>query len=125
MILSDVFVRYPKLKIVLGHMGENVPFYLSRADHWYEYRPESYEARMKPSDVFTRNFAVTTSGFVHAPTLAYAVDVLGPENVLWAIDYPYETMEPATTFMDEVQIAPSIKQAIYGGNASRLFKLPI
>ena len=124
MITSDVFVRFPKLRIVLGHMGENVPFYLNRADHWYDYRPESYEANMKPSEVFLRNFAVTTSGFVHAPTLAYAVEVLGAENVMWAIDYPYETMEPAVRFMDEVQMPAAVKRAIYGGNAARLFKLP-
>ncbi|WP_305096690.1 amidohydrolase family protein [Croceibacterium aestuarii] len=124
MILSDVFVRYPKLRIVLGHMGENVPYYLSRADHWYEYRPQSYEAKLKPSEVFLRNFAVTTSGFVHAPTLAYAVEVLGAENVLWAIDYPYEEMEPTVRFMDEVQLPGAVKRAIYGGNAAHLFKLP-
>ncbi len=123
MILSDVFVRYPKLKIVLGHMGEFIPFYLSRADHWYDYRPGSFGAKMKPSDVFLRNFAVTTSGFVHAPTLTYTVEVLGAENVLWAIDYPYETMEPAVRFMDGVQMPPAVKRAIYGGNAARLFKL--
>ena len=123
MILSDVFERYPKLTIVLGHMGENIPFYLSRADHWYDYRPGSYGAKHKPSEIFARNFAITTSGFLHGPTLDFAIEVLGPEKVLWAIDYPYETMEPAVRFMDTVPLAPSVRQAVYGGNAARLFHI--
>lgn len=124
MILSDVFVRYPKLQIVLGHMGENIPYYLARADHWYDYRPESYGARLKPSEVFARNFAITTSGFLHAPTISYAVEVLGASKIMWAIDYPYEEMEPAVSFLNEWQIAPSIKRAVAGGNAERIFQLP-
>jgi predicted TIM-barrel fold metal-dependent hydrolase len=124
MILSDVFVRYPRLQIVLGHMGENIPYYLSRADHWYDYRPEAYGAQLKPSEVFARNFFITTSGFLHGPTIAYAAEVLGPSRIMWAIDYPYEDMEPAVAFLDEWQIAPAIKRAVAGANAERIFRLP-
>jgi predicted TIM-barrel fold metal-dependent hydrolase len=124
MMLSDVFVRYPDLQIVLGHMGENIPYYLARADHWYDYRPDSYGADRKPSEVFARNFSITTSGFLHAPTIAYAIEVLGPAKIMWAIDYPYEPMEPAVKFLDSWQVAPSLKRAVAGGNAERIFHLP-
>ncbi|HEX9805706.1 MAG TPA: amidohydrolase family protein [Alteraurantiacibacter sp.] len=124
MMVSGVFDRFPKLQIVLGHMGENIPFYLWRSDHWFERRPEEYGSSLKPSEIFARNFSVTTSGVEHGPALRYTLEVLGPDRIMWAIDYPYEQMQPSVEFMDGLQLAPSTLHAIYGGNAARLFRLP-
>jgi 2,3-dihydroxybenzoate decarboxylase/5-carboxyvanillate decarboxylase len=125
MMVSGVFDRFPKLQIVLGHMGENIPFHLWRSDHWFERRPEEYGSSLKPSEIFARNFWVTTSGVEHGPALRYTLEMLGPEKIMWAIDYPYEQMQPSVEFMDGLQLAPSTRRAIYGGNAARLFRLPV
>lgn len=125
MMVSGVFDRFPKLQIVLGHMGENIPFYLWRSDHWFERRPDEYGSSLKPSEVFARNFWVTTSGVEHGPALRYTLETLGPERIMWAIDYPYEQMQPSVEFMEGLQLAPSIHRAIYGGNAARLFRLQV
>jgi 2,3-dihydroxybenzoate decarboxylase/5-carboxyvanillate decarboxylase len=123
MMVSGVFDRFPKLQIVLGHMGENIPFHLWRSDHWFERRRSEYASSLKPSEIFARNFSVTTSGVEHGPALRYTLEVLGPERIMWAIDYPYEEMQPSVHFMDKLEIAPSTRRAIYGGNAARQFRL--
>lgn len=123
LILSGVFDRFPKLQIVIGHMGENVPFHLWRSDHWYHRRRQVYRSSLSPSEVMRRNFHITTSGVEHAPALRYAIEVLGADRVLWAIDYPYEVMEPSVRFMNEVKIPEAERLAVYGGNAARIFHI--
>jgi 2,3-dihydroxybenzoate decarboxylase/5-carboxyvanillate decarboxylase len=124
LITSGVFDRFPKLRIVLGHMGENIPFYLWRSDHWFERRRNVYRSSLKPSEVFRRNFMITTSGVEHEPALRYAIEVLGADRVMWAIDYPYEAMSPATTFLNDARIEDADRAAIFHRNAERIFHLP-
>jgi 5-carboxyvanillate decarboxylase len=124
LILSGVFDRFPKLKIVLGHMGESIPYNLWRADHWYEYRRGIQRSSLPPSEVFKRNFLITTSGFEHLPALKYCLEVLGSDRIMWAIDYPYEESGPATRFMNEAQVSDEDKEKIFHLNAERVFRLP-
>lgn len=121
LILSGVFDRFPKLQIVLGHMGENIPFHLWRSDNWYKKRASAYPSKLPPSEVMKRNFHITTSGVEHGPALRYTIEVLGAERILWAIDYPYEEMAPAVTFMNSVDIPEAQRSAIYHRNTERLF----
>lgn len=123
LILSGVFDRFPKLKIVLGHMGENIPYHLWRSDYWYERRRSEYVGRMKPSEVFKRNFLITTSGVEHAPVLEYCLKVLGADNIMWAIDYPYQPSTPAVRFMNEVAISEEDRRKIFHLNAERVFRI--
>lgn len=127
LIMSGVFDRFPELKIVLGHMGEGVPFWLWRMDRMGDprrrrpaHRPP-YRMAEAPSYYFKRNFAITTSGMESVPALKYSIDVLGDENVMWAIDYPYQDMPDAVKFMDEADIPDESKAKIYSGNAERIF----
>jgi 5-carboxyvanillate decarboxylase len=124
LILSGVFDRFPKLKIVLGHMGESIPYNLWRADHWYEYRRGVQRSSLPPSEVFKRNFLITTSGVEHVPVLEYCLKVLGADRIMWAIDYPYEESGPATRFMNEAQIPDEDKEKVFHLNAERIFRLP-
>ncbi|MBU0556545.1 MAG: amidohydrolase family protein [Alphaproteobacteria bacterium] len=124
LILSGVFDKLPNLKIVIGHMGENIPFHLWRSDHWFERRRDAYGSKLKPSEVMKRNIFITTSGVEHGPALRYAIDVLGADRVLWAIDYPYEEMEPSVTFMNHAPLNPAEREAVFHGNAERVFHLP-
>jgi predicted TIM-barrel fold metal-dependent hydrolase len=124
LIVSEVFERFPRLQIVLGHMGENIPFSLWRSDYWFERRRGAYKAPLKPSEIMKRNFMITTSGVEHDPALRYSIEVLGADRIMWAIDYPYQPMPPAVSFMDEAQISEADRAAIYHRNAERAFHLP-
>ncbi len=123
-ILSGVLDRFPRLKIVLGHMGESIPYNLWRADHWYHYRRGIQQSSLQPSDVFKRNFLITTSGVEDTRVLDYCLKWLGPDRIMWAIDYPYEESAPATRFMNEAPIPDADKEKIFHLNAERLFRLP-
>jgi 5-carboxyvanillate decarboxylase len=124
LICSGVFDRFPNLKIVIGHMGEAIPFWLWRFDFMHARAVSSNRARrleLKPSEYFRRNFAITTSGVESHEALEYSIKVLGVENVMWAIDYPYQPTAPAVAFMDSAPIPDDQKALVYSGNAERVF----
>jgi predicted TIM-barrel fold metal-dependent hydrolase len=126
LICSGVFDRFPKLKIVIGHMGEAIPFWLWRLDFMHARAVATNRAKrldLKPSEYFLRNFAITTSGMESPDALQYCIKVLGPENVMWAIDYPYQPTPPAVAFMDSVVLPQEQKRLIYHRNAERIFGL--
>ena len=121
LILSGVLDRFPKLQIVLGHMGENMPFHLWRMDQ--RHRPERAAVKLKPSEYFLRNFSITTSGMQDTLALDFSLKKLGPDRVMWAIDYPYEQTGPAVEWMDKATIADADKLKVYSSNAERVFKI--
>lgn len=124
LICGGVFDRFPKLKIVIGHMGEGIPFWLWRIDFMHGRAVATDRSRkleLKPSEYFRRNFAITTSGVESHDALEYSIKVLGAENVMWAIDYPYQPTGPAIAFMDSAPIPDEQKALIYHGNAERIF----
>jgi 5-carboxyvanillate decarboxylase len=126
LILSGVFDRYPRLRIVLGHMGEALPFWMWRLDHMAARRAR--DGRMKPlalppSAYFRRNFAVTTSGFEDRDILDLVIKIAGIENVMWAVDYPYESAIDAVAFIDRARLTDSQRAGISHRNAERLFHL--
>jgi predicted TIM-barrel fold metal-dependent hydrolase len=126
LILSGVFDRYPKLRIVLGHMGEALPFWMWRLDHMAARRAK--DGRMKPlglapSAYFRRNFAVTTSGFESPDVLDLVIKAAGIDNVMWAIDYPYENSRDAVAFIEGATLSPAQRSAIFHSNAERLFHM--
>ncbi len=126
MILSGVFDRYPRLRIVLGHMGEALPFWMWRLDHMAARRAK--DGRMKPlalapNEYFRRNFAVTTSGFESPEVLDLVIKSAGIENVMWAIDYPYENSRDAVTFIEGANLTAEQRASIFHRNAERIFQL--
>jgi len=76
-----------------------------------------------PSDYFKDHFVITTSGVCSPPALRHALDVLGPEAILFAADYPYESVAEAVDFMDNASIADEDRHKIYQTNAEKLFNL--
>jgi 5-carboxyvanillate decarboxylase len=125
LMLSGTLDRFPKLKIVLGHMGEAVPFWLWRLDFMAHpgfgnnLRPN----KLKPSEYFRQNFAITTSGVEDHLALKYCIDRIGVDSVMWAIDYPYQPSTPAVAFIESAPIADADKQKIAHGNAERIFHI--
>ncbi len=126
LIFCGLFDRFPKLKIVLGHMGEGLPFWVTRLDFMHDEAVVVGAAprlQLKPSEYLKRNFVITTSGQENHLALKYSIDVLGEDNVMWAIDYPYQPMAPAVRFMDTAPLSEAMKAKVYGGNAARVFHI--
>jgi 5-carboxyvanillate decarboxylase len=124
LIVSGVFDRFPNLKIIIGHMGEAIPFWLWRIDFMHARAVSSNRARkieLKPSDYFRRNIAITTSGMESPDALEFSIKVLGVENIMWAVDYPYQPTAPAVAFMDTFEISDEQKALLYHRNAERIF----
>jgi 5-carboxyvanillate decarboxylase len=127
LIVAGVFDRYPNLKIVLGHMGEAVPYWLYRIDYMYNVytsrRTELRKIKGKPSEYVKNNFLITTSGVNFHPTLKYCHEVLGPENIMFAIDYPYQESMEAAHFMQTAPLPLADMEKMTHGNAERIFHI--
>lgn len=124
LIMAGVFEEFPDLKIVLGHMGEGIPFYLQRIDNRYllQVKMGAVKALKKlPSQYFKDNFVITTSGVSQNSSLQLCYDELGADRILFAADYPYESSEEAVKFLESADINDSDKQKIFHRNAEQLF----
>lgn len=125
LIFSGVFDRYPGVKIILGHMGETLPIQLWRLDSRYAISNQRYVIQKKPSDYCRENIFITTSGVCFDPALRCALDAIGPRNVMFSIDYPFESTKIAADWIENSKISEAERQAVAHGNAERLLKLKI
>jgi 5-carboxyvanillate decarboxylase len=130
LILSGVFERYPRLKIILGHLGEALPFWLWRMDSRFEEEkgdPASaayYKHFSRtPAEVFRENFYLTVSGMYWEPVLRFVCSVFGSGRIMFATDYPYESTEEAARFMETVGLEGNDAEKIAHLNAERMLKL--
>lgn len=128
-ITSGVFDRFPRLKIVVGHLGEALPFWLYRLDYMHagSVRAQRYESikplERKPSDYLRENVWVTTSGVAWAPAIMFCREVLGPDRVLYAMDYPYQYVAEEVRAHDNLPLDAAAKKALFQTNAERVFGL--
>jgi len=117
-----LFDEMPKLQIVLGHLGERIPFDLWRLDHRMGKLPNR-PAKRKMADYFRNNFYVTTSGNFCTQSLVHTILTIGADRVLFAIDYPFEDNAQAASWFDAVEIAEQDRIKIGRDNAKALFGL--
>ena len=130
MITSGVFDQFPHLKLVIGHMGEALPFWLYRLDfmHNAQVRSGRYEA-LQPlkkgtvSAYMRENVWITCSGMPWEPAIRFAQDVLGMDRVLYAMDYPYQCPAEEVRALDEMSLAPQDKKKFFQTNAEELFRI--
>ncbi len=120
LILSGMFDAYPDLKIILGHMGEALPFMLWRIDNSLS-RPGNKRVNFR--EKFCRNFYVTTSGFFSTPALLCCMMEMGIDRVLFSVDYPYEENVPGADWFEKVPLSGEDKEKILNGNAVQLLHL--
>jgi predicted TIM-barrel fold metal-dependent hydrolase len=120
-----VLDRFPRLRIVLGHLGEALPFWMWRLD--YMGAPGARAAgrpnQLKPSEYFRRNFAITTSGVEDPLALRFCIDKFGVDGIMWAIDYPYQPTAPAVEFLETAPLSDHEREQIAHGNAERIFRI--
>jgi len=127
-ITSGVFDRFPKLKLVVGHLGEALPFWLFRLDYMHRATVASKRyAFMKPlqrqvSDYLRENVYVTSSGMAWAPAIQFCQQVLGVDRVMYAMDYPYQFEASEVLAMDSVGTAAD-RNSFYALNARKVFDL--
>ena len=127
-ITSGVFDRFPKLKLVVGHLGEALPFWLFRLDYMHRATVASKRyAFMKPlrrqvSDYLRENVYVTSSGMAWAPAIQFCQQVLGVDRVMYAMDYPYQFEASEVLAMDSVGTAAD-RNSFYALNARKVFGL--
>jgi 2,3-dihydroxybenzoate decarboxylase len=126
LIANGVFDRFPKLRMVLGHLGEMLPFMLDRIDNRYRFETGLFpDKRMKrkPSEYFRNHFVVTTTGMNFATPLKAAIAVLGIDNVLFGIDHPYEDQSEEVAKFEAMGLSEADKKKLYQTNSERVFKL--
>ena len=124
-ITSGALDRFPNLKIVIGHGGEGLPYWLYRIDYMQEYNRQSFmpKLEMLPSDYMKRNIYITTSGLPWAPAITMAQSVLGMDRVLYAMDYPYQYRVEEVIMTDNFPISPADKKKLFQTNAEKVFSL--
>ncbi len=129
LVVSGAFDRFPRLKVVLGHLGEGLPYWLFRIDfmHGASVRSGRYASQPKlqhPASHYLReNFYYTTSGMAWTPPIRYVQQVMGMDRLMYAMDYPYQFIPEEVNVTDELPIAYEDLKAFYQTNAERVFKL--
>jgi 2,3-dihydroxybenzoate decarboxylase len=120
LVLSGVFDAYPRLKIILGHLGESLPFSLWRIDMALQRQGN----RSTPfRDTFREHFWITTSGNFSTPALLCCVMEMGVDRILFSVDYPFVPNPPGVKWMEHVPLGPEDRAKILNGNARRLLRL--
>ena len=125
LMCSGLFDAHPRLNIILGHLGENLPYALWRIDHangWIENR-HSYPAKKPMRDYFCTNFHITTSGNFNTQALIEAMLVIGADHIMFSADWPFENIDHATQWFDACPISETDRVKIGRSNAQRLFRL--
>lgn len=124
LMCSGLFDKYPKLTIILGHLGETLPFIMWRISMRIHFTPRGIPAKKLIQEYFKSNFYVTTSGNYSTSSLQNAVSVIGADRVMFAVDYPFEKPAEASEWFESVTfLTPEEKQKIAYGNAAKLFNM--
>ena len=120
-IVSGLFDRVPKTKLVIGHLGEAIPFLLDRIDNRISFLPNpKLKNQRKPSDYFRDNIYVTTSGNMSPAAFRCTRDVLGIEKIIFGSDYPYEVIDAMTDFVKNLELTAEERDLLSFKNAENL-----
>lgn len=128
-ITAGVFDRFPRLRMILGHMGEALPFWAYRLDYMHQacVKSQRYESmkplQRRPSDYLRENFYITNSGVAWEPAIKFTQAFMGADRVLYAMDYPYQYAPDEVNMLDDMDMALEDKKKFFQTNAETLFKL--
>lgn len=121
MILGGVFDNYPDLQVIIGHMGEGLPFMLPRFDNTL--RPELTGLKHPVSTYLRKNLTYTFANFNNEATYANLVSQVGIDRVAFSADYPFGSMKAARAFLDSLPLSDDERARISHRNAERLLGL--
>ena len=124
LVTSGLFDRYPRLQMILGHMGECIPFHIWRIDHVLQIAPRGSPAQRPVSAYLRDNVHITTSGVFHTPAMLLTMLTTGSDRILFSVDYPFEVHAEAANWFDSCEISELDRRKIGRDNARRLFGLP-
>lgn len=127
MVTNGVFDRHPKAQVILGHLGEHIPFDMWRINHWFEDRKKllkpGLDCKKTIREYFNENFWITTSGHFSTTTLNFVKDEVSADRILFSVDYPFETFEDGCNWFDNAEMNTGDRLKIGRENAKGLFKL--
>ncbi|MHB1555608.1 MAG: amidohydrolase family protein [Acidimicrobiales bacterium] len=121
LVLGGVFDRFPRLTVVIGHMGENIPFSLARADSVLS--PMATHLKRRVAEYFYEHFYFTTSAYFTLPPFQCALSVFGIDRLLFSVDYPFSDNLEGRRFLDNVPLSPGDLEKLAHGNAEQLLDL--
>ena len=123
-LFGGVFDRYPGAKLILGHMGETLPYQLWRFDsRWEISNRKEKTLALKPSEYFRRNIWCTSAGVCSDAPLNCALEAMGEDRVMFSVDYPYERPEEAGEWIEAAPLDDATRAAVCAGNAKALLNL--
>lgn len=121
---SGLFETHPGLRLILGHLGENIPYGLERMNARMRFAPRGYEGRRLPGEYFRDHFHVTTSGNFSDPAFRCALEVMGTDRLHFSADYPFEDMEDGASWFDgSAVLDEATRRRVGRDNAMALFNL--
>jgi predicted TIM-barrel fold metal-dependent hydrolase len=120
LVVGGVFDQFPKLTIILGHLGEGLPFLLWRADDTYARRGKLARS---VREYFRDHFHITTAGNFSQPALQCTIAEMGVERILFAVDWPFQQNGAAVEFVRQADISDDARERIFGGNARKLLRI--
>ncbi|KAH8886554.1 2,3-dihydroxybenzoic acid decarboxylase [Thozetella sp. PMI_491] len=125
LVTNGVFDRNPKAQVILGHLGEHIPFDMWRINHWFEDRKKQLGLSCKKTirEYFAENFWITTSGHFSTTTLNFCVNEVSADRILFSVDYPFENFDDACSWFDNAEMNTRDRLKIGRENAKALFKL--
>lgn len=123
LIYSGLFDKFPRLQMIIGHLGEMLPFAAYRVDRYYGLGGSGSGDRLQhlPSEYLRNNFHVTTSGNFCAPAFACTLDVMGADRVMFSVDYPMDDNQTGAEFMASYPMDAATRAKVSSGNAIKLF----
>ena len=123
MIFAGLFDAFPKLTLILGHLGEGLPFYLDRLEDHTCLAAKRRGLKKTVAEVMHQNVIVTTSGNFSPPAFQCTRDVLGIDKIIFSVDWPYESNKLGVAFLNRLSLSPAEMEMLAHGNAERVLKL--
>jgi predicted TIM-barrel fold metal-dependent hydrolase len=122
MVLAGTLDRHPKLKIIIGHMGEGLPAMMDRCDDVFSRQTNAYLTRSVSRTILDQVW-ITTSGFFSMAPFTAAMMKFGPDRILFSVDYPFSTNADGRDFLDALRVPEADREKIAYRNADALLKL--
>jgi uncharacterized protein len=121
LIITGVFDRFPRLKMILGHMGENIPFSLARSEMAFSRGASNIKRPV--SEYFQEHFWLTTSGYFTSPPFLCMLQIVGADRIMFSVDYPFSPNDIGRKFLDSLTVCREDHEKIAHGNAETLLRL--